>query len=83
MTESAPISRSEFTALLNEMQRLVAHVNDLEYHIHALGADVSGESAIYCQQAAGALIGLLRGFLFRLDQQVLPLLEQMLPRDDD
>jgi hypothetical protein len=40
-----------------------------------LGELPPDERVTACQQAGGALVGLLRNFLYRHDQQVLPVLE--------
>jgi hypothetical protein len=51
-------------------------MNDLELHLYRLG-EVQDERVAACQQSAGALIGLLRDLLFRYDQEVLPILEEV------
>lgn len=80
MSHLPTLSRSTFDELLREHQRLVHLTNELELHVYGLGEQVppTGERVTACQQAAGNLISQLRQTLFRLDQQVYPLLE---PRD--
>jgi hypothetical protein len=70
-----PLTRMEFDALLEEQQSLIGLVNDLEYRLYCLGETFTPESVNECRQAAGTLVGALRSFLYRQDQQVLPLLE--------
>lgn len=72
MSTPAPLSPEERDALLADYHHLVGLVNDLEYQVYLLGDLPGHEQLIPCQQAAGALIGRLRPFLFRLDQQVFP-----------
>jgi hemerythrin-like domain-containing protein len=73
------ISRAEFERLVAEHEQLIGAVNDLEYRLYRLGEGADHLTA--CRQAAGALIGLLRDHLFRQDQQVLPLLDRIIPPD--
>lgn len=70
------ISRNEFEAFLAEHQQLIELANDLELHLYRLG-ESPDERVAQCQQAAGALIGVLRNMLFHQDQTVLPLLEEL------
>jgi hypothetical protein len=74
MTPQA-LTRSEFDALVEEQQGLISLVNDLEYRLYCLGDTFTPQSVNECRQAAGTLVGALRSFLYRQDQQVLPLLE--------
>jgi hypothetical protein len=69
------LSRAEFEQLLAEHQRLITLTNQLEFCLYRLAEAPPCEPVTECQQAAGALIGALRSFLFRQDQQVLPFLE--------
>jgi hypothetical protein len=75
MNPSLPISRADFENLLTQYQQLIDLANDLEYQIYRLGELPVDERVSNCQRAAGSLIGLLRDFLFRQDQQVMPLIE--------
>jgi hypothetical protein len=70
-----PLTRAEFETLLEEQQALIGLMNDLEYQLYCLGERPAAEGVSECRLAAGALIGALRPFLYRQDQQVLPLLE--------
>lgn len=76
MTDPAPgYRRDDFEPLLEEHQRLVELANEVEFHLHAL-AGGPNEGAIHAlQQSAGSLVSVLRGYLFRLDQQVLPAID--------
>lgn len=76
MTDPTPdIRREDFESLLDEHQRLIGLANQVEFHLHAL-AGGPNEGAIHAlQQSAGSLVSLLRGYLFRLDQQLLPVLD--------
>jgi hypothetical protein len=77
MTAPPPLSRADFEQLLAAHQRLIELANDLEYQLYRLGEVPGNERVTDCQQAAGALLGLLRDVLFRHDQQVLPLLDSL------
>jgi hypothetical protein len=70
-----PLTRAEFNALLEEQQALIGLVNDLEYRLYSLGDTFTQESVNECRQSAGTLVGALRSFLYRQDQQVLPIVE--------
>jgi hypothetical protein len=77
MTTPPPLRRADFDQLLAAHQRLIELANDLEYQLYRLGEVPGNERVTECQQAGGALIGLLRDVLFRHDQQVLPLLDAL------
>jgi hypothetical protein len=77
MTVPPPFPRAEFEQLLVAHQRLIELANDLEFRLYHLGELPGNERVTECQQAAGALIGRLREVLFRHDQQVLPLLDDL------
>jgi hypothetical protein len=77
MNPPATLRREEFDQLVAEHQRLIHLANDLECQLYRLSS--SAEQITACQQAGGALIGLLRHVLFRHDQQVLPVLETLVP----
>ena len=83
MTEVPPLSRSAFDELIREHQKMVRLANQLELSTYALGAHdpPSREDVAATQQAAGQLIGQLRQTLFRLDQEVYPILEPADPSD--
>jgi hypothetical protein len=80
MTISPP-SRTDFEQLLAEHAQTIRLANDLEYHLYRIGAEPAPEHVTACQQAGGALIRHLRTLLFRHDQQVLPLLDSLIPFD--
>jgi hypothetical protein len=67
--------REDFEQIVAEHGHLVRLMNELEYRLYALNELPPSEPVTACQQAAGALLGALRSFLFRQDQQVLPFLE--------
>ncbi len=69
--------REEFDQLLEEHQRLIAQVNEVEFHLHTLSGGVSEEHVQALQQATGDLLALLRTYLFRQDQQVLPIVDAL------
>ena len=75
MNPTPTIPRADFEGLLAQHQELIRLANELEYHLYRLGERTEPGPVSDCQQAAGALIGLLRNVLFRHDQQVLPVLE--------
>jgi hypothetical protein len=81
MNASLP-SRADFEQLLAEHLRLIHLANVLEFQLHLLGESPPDSPAAGCQQAAGALLGALRNFLFRQDQHVLPVLESLIDRED-
>lgn len=82
MTQSHTIERHDFEQLLSEHWQLIQLTNDLEYHLYRIGDRPEPERVEACQQSGGALIGLLRHVLFRHDQQVLPILEARLGKDE-
>jgi hypothetical protein len=71
------IDRCDFERLVADHSRLVKLINDLEYHLYALGERQADDPVAGCQCAAGALISALRDFLFRYDQLLLPTLESL------
>jgi hypothetical protein len=73
-----PLSREDFERLLADQQQLIELTNQLEYQMYRLGELPPDERVRECQQAGGMLIGLLRGVLFRHDQQIFPLLDSLL-----
>jgi hypothetical protein len=75
------LTRRDFDTLVEEQQTLIGLVNELEYQLYRLGDTASTECVHECRQAAGTLVGALRSFLYRQDQQVLPLLEAAIPRE--
>jgi hypothetical protein len=77
------ISRPDFDQFLAEQQQLIALTNELEYCLYALGEGPLTEPVQACQQSAGTLVGALRAFLFRQDQQVLPILDALSRRAVD
>jgi hypothetical protein len=77
MNQTPTMPRNDFDELLTQHQELIRLANDLEYQIYRLGEQTELGPVSDCQQAAGALIGLLRTVLFRHDQQVLPVLEAL------
>lgn len=78
MTPSRPeFQREDFERLLQEHEQLITLTNELEYGLHALAGRPNEETLRTLQQSAGALVSALRGYLFRLDQQVLPLVEEI------
>ena len=79
MTSSLPeFPRSDFDQLLAEHQRLIALANEVEFCLHALAAGVSDETLPVLQQSTGDLVRGLRLYLFRQDQQVLPVVDATL-----
>jgi hypothetical protein len=79
MNTSPPISRVDFETLLGQHRQLIELANDLEYQVYRLGELPADERIADCQRAAGSVIGLLREFLFRQDQQIMPLIQSTLP----
>ncbi len=77
MNQTPTMPRSDFDQLLTQHQELIRLANDLEYQTYRLGEQAEPGPVSDCQQAAGALIGLLRTVLFRHDQQVLPVPEAL------
>jgi hypothetical protein len=71
------MTRAEFEQILEEQRGLVELANELEYRLYLLGQGPADAPAVACQQAGGALLGALRDFLFRQDQQVLPVLDEL------
>lgn len=82
MNQTPTLHRADFDELVAEHQRLIHLANELEYQLYRLGDQATAEHVTDCQQAASALIGLLRNTLFRHDQQMLPLLESLIPPGD-
>jgi hypothetical protein len=72
MTSPVAFARADFDRLLGEHQQLLGLTNELEYRLYQLGEVPAGGPAAACRQAAAAVVGFLRDFLFRQDQQVLP-----------
>jgi hypothetical protein len=70
-------SRADFDQLLAQQQQLIELSNELEYRLYRMGEAPPDSPAQACQQAGGALLGVLRTFLFRQDQQVLPVLDAL------
>jgi hypothetical protein len=77
MNAPPTFARADFEQLLASHQRLIELANGLEYQLYRFGEAPGNERVTECQQAAGALVGLLREVLFRHDQQVLPLLDAL------
>ncbi len=73
-SSSTKLTRADFELLVAEHEEVIRLANELEYQFYRLGEAQDGERVTECQQAGGALIGHLRGLLFRHDQQVLPIL---------
>jgi hypothetical protein len=82
MNMQTNLSRADFELLVAEHRQLILLANELEYQLYRLGATATAETAAGCQQAAGELIGALRQALFRHDQQVLPVLEEMIGKGE-
>jgi hypothetical protein len=80
-SSSTKLSRADFEQLVAEHEEIIRLANQLEYQLYRLGAAQDGDRVSECQQAGGALIGHLRGMLFRYDQQILPILEASLADD--
>lgn len=80
MIHCPDMDRRDFEVLLSQHWQLIQLANDLEYQLYSVGDCAGPERVQACQQSAGALIKLLREFLFRHDQQVLPILENQLNR---
>jgi hypothetical protein len=81
MNSPPPLTREDFERLLADQQQLIELTNRLEYQMYQLGELPPDKRVTDCQQAGGALIGLLRGVLFRNDQHIFPLLDSLLPRN--
>ncbi len=78
MTPSLPeFLRSDFEQLLDQHQRLIALANDVEFSLHALAGGATEETIGALQQTAGTLVSALRNYLFRQDQQVLPIVDAL------
>ena len=75
MNTTTPISRTDFENLLSQHRQLIELANDLEYQMYRLGELTPDERVSDCQRGGGSLVGSLRDYLFRLDQQVFPLLD--------
>jgi hypothetical protein len=78
MKPAPSLTRADFDGLVADHARLIGLMNDLEYHLYALGERPPEDPVAACQRAAGSLLGALREVLFRHDQQVLPVLESVL-----
>jgi hypothetical protein len=81
MSVPPSLTRAEFERLVAEHEELIRLANELEYQLYRLAGARDEERVTECQQAGGALIGHLRGLLFRHDQQILPILEASLAHD--
>jgi len=81
MSPLPSLTHADFEQLVAEHEEVIRLANELEYHLHRLWAVHDSERVTECQQAGGALIGHLRGLLFRYDQQILPILEASLADD--
>lgn len=81
MNHEPPLSRQAFDELLREHQLLVQLANELELQLYGLGEQNAPlqERVTACQKVAGSLIGQLRRMLFRLDQEVYPLVDPEKP----
>jgi hypothetical protein len=78
MTTPLPeFHRSDFELLVDEHQRLIALANDVEFCLHALSGGVNEETIHALQQSTGGLVRVLRQYLFRQDQQVLPVVDTL------
>lgn len=75
MTAAATFSRADFERLLVDYRGVIELANDLEYRVYELGQVPPSDAVTSCQQAAGALIGSLRSFLFQLDMHGFPALD--------
>ena len=76
MTEPLAVFRREdFELLLDEHRRIIELANEVEFHLHALAGGASADTVQALQESAGSLLTGLRGYLFRLDQQVLPIVD--------
>lgn len=80
MIPSPTMERRDFEQLLSEHCQLIQLANDLEYQLYSVGDRPDAERVQACQQSAGALVKVLREFLFRHDQQILPILEGQLDK---
>jgi hypothetical protein len=80
MNPCPPFSSADFENLLAQQRQLIDLANNLEYQVYRLGELPANERVSNCQCAAGSLIGLLHDFLFRQDQQVMPLIESAFRR---
>lgn len=71
------LSRSAFDEVLRDHADVIRLTNDLELSLYEMGESGTPDRqrVTACQQAAGDLIRQLRAMLFRLDQQVYPLLD--------
>jgi hypothetical protein len=78
MTTPLPeFERSDFEQLLDEHQHLIALANDVEFCLHALAGGAGEEAIQSLQHSTGSLVRLLRQYLFRQDQQVLPVVDAL------
>jgi hypothetical protein len=82
MSATPSIHRQEFEQLVDEHRQLIRLANELEFQLYRLGEAATPDHVSACQQVAGNLIGLLRTSLFRHDQEVLPLLESLIDKNE-
>lgn len=83
MTNPVPgFSREDFESLLEEHQRLVALANEVEFYLHVLAGGSKEDTLQALQQSTGSLVSGLRTYLFRQDQQVLPLIDRLSQREE-
>jgi hypothetical protein len=82
MSGTLTITQENFERLLEEHRELIQLAQQLEFQLYRLGEGATAERVGECQQVAGSLIGLLRANLFRHDQNVLPVLESLITRQD-
>ena len=71
------LNRAAFDEVLREHADLIRLANELEFNLYELGdqGPPDREKTTTCQQSAGELIRRLRAMLFRLDQQVYPIMD--------
>jgi hypothetical protein len=81
MNPTMSFSRADFESLLDQHRQLIDLTTDLEYQMYCLAELRADERVSDCQRAGGSIIGVLRDFLFRQDQQVMPLIESALRSD--
>lgn len=79
ITNQPALSSTAFAEVLRDHANLIRLVNDLEFSLYEIGDNesetVDRKLVTPCQLAAGELIRNLRTMLFRLDQQVYPLVD--------
>jgi hypothetical protein len=71
------LSRTDFDQLLAQQRRLIELTNELEYCLYTLGEVPPAGPVQACRRTAGVLVAALRDFLFRQDQRVLPVLDEL------